>query len=251
MIRKISILSGMILLTAVALYAATPSATPSAAQTRADFERMAGKMPYLEIGSVLYDRPQRHFAPVDAKDNERHNKVLAEVADPKYSKDVLLSLLGHTDPKVRTLAAVALFDREDPSLLPALVKLATDTARTFDGYPILSAVDLSRGNRPPPKQTVGEVVRKMVCFYLNASGLFQSGTEKEFAEYWNARKDRSYCAGWLEVKLARASHGTSPLQKDWIDRVALSAVSSTNCPPMSVLGCCYGSASVGSLVMPW
>ena len=203
------------------LYAATPSATPSAAQTRADFERMAGETPCLEIGSVIYDRPQELYMTKDvndAKDRERHNKVLAEVADPKSTKDVLLGLLGHADPKVRTLAAMALFDREDPSVLPALVKLAADTASTSTAISLhrpLSAPQRGRSRRSA-NSPIGWSV------YLKASG-FDQGMDREFgedfAEILECPEGPLVLYRLVAVKLARASQGTSPLPNDRVNRV--------------------------------
>ena len=186
MIKQISVLPGIILLTAVASHAVTPSA----AQTRADFERMAGEMPYLAVDSVLRDCD--HFFKVATdREHERHTKILAESADPKYSKDALLDLLGHADAKVRTLAAVALFDREDPSVLPALAKLADDNAPTFNGHPeLLREERIYSGIGPPQrKQTVGYVAKQMIGFYMERYRLYDA-IEPGFTEYWRDRKDR-------------------------------------------------------------
>jgi hypothetical protein len=193
-------------------------------KTQAAFERMAREMPYLAIESVIYDRPNHGFVVADEKDRERHFEILQEATDVTYPKEDLLKLLSHADPKVRTLAAVALFDREDPTVLPDLVKLTDDEASTFDGHPRLSAEWLrGTGIGPPPqKQTVGKIATAMVNLYLSAAGYYYGVKyegEPGFAEYWAAHKDRTYCVSWFAVQLARASQCTSPTPEECIDRI--------------------------------
>ncbi len=196
-------------------------------QTRSDFEKFAAELPYLYVGSVLYDRPNHHFQVADSKIREKHFRILfGKVTDGTYPRDALLGLLTHSNPKVRTLAAVALFDREDPSVLPSLANLCDDKSATFDGYPELSANFLKFSGIVPSstekKQTVGDVAKKMVAFYMERSGIYYGLNHKIqpcFSEYWQVRKNRSHCAGWFLVQLARASQCASPTQKDCIDRI--------------------------------
>lgn len=224
MIRSLS--SRALLLFVVTLAA---SSTMSDIQpTRTEFERLAGQLPYLSLDSVLYDRPTPYFQVADRSKSEAHFRILTTVTDGTHSKEALLDLLSHSDPKVRTLAAVALFDQEDPSTLSALVELAEDDAPTFDGvldgHAKLSRpwLGLSATGPPPLKQTVGDIAKKMVGFYMERSG-FHYGvvhkTQPGFAAYWDARKNRPHCAGWFAVQLARASQGISPTQKNCINRI--------------------------------
>ncbi len=195
-------------------------------QTRDDFERLAAELPYLSLTSVLFDRPDDRFEAADSKKTEKHSQVLGKVTDGTHTKGPLVRLLTHNDAKVRTLAAVALFDSEDPTVLPALVELAKDNSATYDGHPELSEGWLmSSGIGPPVKeQTVGEIATKMVSFYMERSG-FHYGishkTQPGFAEYWGTRSNRSHCASWFAVQLDRASQGTSPTRIDCKDRVRL------------------------------
>ena len=188
---------------------------PDIEQARSEFEKLATELPYLSLSSVLYNRPGHHFRAADPKTTEECFRILGNVTDGRYDKDTLLHLLTNGDAKVRTLAAVALFDREDPTVLPSLVELCDDNSKTFDGHPELSATWLSMTGIGPPakKQTVGDVATKMVSFYMTRSG-FHYGiahkTQPGFAEYWSPRKKRSHCAAWFVVQLARASQGTSP-----------------------------------------
>lgn len=196
-------------------------------QTRTDFEKLAAVMPYLCLSSVLYDRPDHYsFQAADPKKTEEHFQILAKVTDGTYSMAALIGLLTHDDAKVRTLAAVALFDREDPSVLPSLVKLCDDESATFDGHPELSPTWLRVTGIGPPakKQTVRDIAKMMVSFYMEHSG-FHYGiahkTQLGFTEYWNARSNRNHCAAWFAVQLARASQGISQTQKDCVHRIRL------------------------------
>ena len=176
---------------------------------------MASKTPYLSVSSVLYDRPRYMFAVANPNDEKLHRSTLKQIANPQYSKKVLLDLLKHSDAKVRTLAMAALFTREDPTVLPAIVALAGDTARAFDGHPQLSKSWLKATGIGPPKrvQTVGDIAKKMVSFYMKRAGYhygIRPKTIPGFDDYWNARRARSYCASWFAVRLARARQHTIP-----------------------------------------
>lgn len=104
-------------------------------RTRSDFESLAAELPYLSLGSVLYDRPDSPLHVPDPAIRKENARILERVTDGRDASEALLDLLVHREPKVRTLAAVALFDREDPAVLPALAKLHADEAATFMDYP--------------------------------------------------------------------------------------------------------------------
>lgn len=192
-------------------------------QTHADFVHMAEKMPYLALGSVLYDAPDHGFEVADIGIKNRHFEVLKQVTDPKYTVEALLHLLKHDDPKVRTLAAVALFDREEPSVLPALVDLCDDKSPTFDGHPELSAIWLRHTGIGPPalKQTVSDIIQAMVGFYMHPAGFLYGikDTSHGFAKYWEARKNRTSCAAWFLVRLERTRSGGNRNDPDSAERV--------------------------------
>jgi len=210
---------------------------PDMKETRSEFEKYAAQLPYLAVTSVLYDRQDHLFKLADPKVREKYFQILDKVTDRKWQKKTLFKLLHHDNPKVRTLAAVALFDREDPSVLPILVTLSNDNAPTFDGHAELSKFwSMTTGIGPPAKeQTVGQVVSAMIHFYLRPSGynygiiplqspskLIKSWIDRNnrsFSKYWTARKNRSYCTEWFAVQLARASQGTYPTPQSCINRI--------------------------------
>ncbi|MFN3153684.1 HEAT repeat domain-containing protein [Bremerella sp.] len=186
-------------------------------KAQVEFETLARELPNLDLDSVLYDRleSRSRWWP---ETGEVHQRVLEKVTDVAYTKETLLKLLKHEDAKVRTLAAVALFDREDPSVLPALVELCDDDAATFPAYMAFAyaSFDLPKKDPPTVDQTVANVAAKMVAFYMGRAG-YQYGvkhkTQPGFAEYWEARQDRSHCASWFAVKLARASQSRFPVRE--------------------------------------
>lgn len=212
------------LLLFVLMHSVVHAESPDFEKTRIDFERMAEQLPYLAFGSVLYDHPDHSFRVADPSQKEKHFELLKNATDQRYSKQVLLRLLSHAAPKVRTLAAVALFDREDPSVLPELVRLSHDETATFDGHgELLQSPFLTAGSGPPEqKQTVGGIARDMVRFYMERAGFYygiKHSYEPGFDEYWKTHKDRSHCAGWFTVQLARACHGTSPTQPSSVENI--------------------------------
>jgi len=230
--RKLMVTVGMILailpllLASLVIGCQKQQATASKQQT--EFERMAGEMPYLDIVAVLYDRREGSFYAPGKQNNDKHYEILQNIGSGKYPKDELLKLLSHQDPKVRTLAVIALFDLEDPVVLPDLVKLTDDNAPTFDRYERISVALYH--DKPYyemkdfmlAKQTVADVAKKLVAFYMERAG-YHYGVLYEgqpgFKEYWQAHKDRSYCASWFAVQLARATYGTIPTPENSIERV--------------------------------
>ncbi len=186
-------------------------------QTRIAFEEMAGTLTYLTLSSVLYDRQTHLFEVANPEEEKIHFQILEKVSDRSLSEEALVELLTHQDPKVRTLALVALYDREDPSLLPEFVKICSDDAVTFQGHPELSKLwlEMSGVGPPPVHQTVGDFATKMIAFYMESSGVsgpVMSTDNNGFDAYWKRRKDRTHCAGWFYLKTMRAIRGTGPVR---------------------------------------
>ncbi|MEZ5330234.1 MAG: hypothetical protein R3F19_34740 [Verrucomicrobiales bacterium] len=189
-------------------------------QIRAQFEGYAQELEFLSLSVVLNDAEKPRFQAMDPSVIDDHAKTVGEVTSRSYSLKAIRGLLEHEDPKVRTLAAVAIFDREDPKLLPELRSLASDHAPTFDGHPKLRETYPPFSGRGPPQkeQTVGMIVSRMLNKYLQAAG-YQYGIhapegQRGFDHYWKYRKNRSHCASWYAVKLSRACGGSSHVADD-------------------------------------
>lgn len=201
--------------------------------TRKDFEEMASKMRYLAYRAVLYDQVRHdYYHPQRQSETEYHFLMLNYITNRKYLKDDLIELLEHENARVRTLATVALFDQNDPSILPDLFALRNDNAKTFDGYcehgyPLSPS---SAYGSPPKTQTVAFIVRKMIKLYMNKSGftgVFHDNlqiqdylnTELKFYKYWSTRKKLTDSAGWIAAHLTRACRGNSNVEQDTNARI--------------------------------
>lgn len=193
-------------------------------QTLSDFERLSAQLNFLDIDAVLYDRDGHLFRVADPQDAVDHREVMRQVKSRRFSQPALLELLRHRDPKIRTLALVALLDREDPNLLLRFVDLAYDTARTFDGHPKLSEEWLRFTGIGPPKreQTVGHIASRMAGLYLAPAGYvygIDNRSAPDFDSYWRSHEGREYCAGWFLVQLTRASRGRSPTPPERVEKI--------------------------------
>lgn len=204
---------------------AQPAAISSKADTDSDFRRFAAQLEYFTIGNVLYDRcctPDRYTG------NKSDAELFKQIQSDKYATVNLLGLLKDPDARVRTLAIAALYSKEDPKILPAIVSLAEDKAQTYP-EPQMLAMPMKIKNMQKPsigskpgehsdipttKKTVGQIASEVVRFYMERAGYHYgiqgTGGEPGFARYWQERKDRDYCASWYAVKLDRATTGRSP-----------------------------------------
>jgi len=131
-------------------------------------------------------------------------KLLADLLKWSKQPQPLRALIGHRDPKVRTLVLGALFVREDPHELPLIASRVSDREVTFTHvHASQNAIgfsgDLTEIEKP---QTVGQVAEAMLGRYLNATRVTEDST---FADYWKPRKDLQTCASWILVKVDRAT----------------------------------------------
>ena len=146
-------------------------------------------------------------------------KLMKDLQEWSAQPDTLQTLIGHPDPKVRTLVLGALYVSEDPHQLPAIASLVGDQATAFKHIPFSLNSFGMRGNvgkTTGDPQTVGEVAQSMVAEYLGSTFKY---TQTGFAEYWNARKDRQTCASWFLVRLQRATRNQSPLQPKYLSDI--------------------------------
>lgn len=230
----------VILVLSLGLSTGLAQTSESAATLQADFEKIADQLPYLSMSAVLYSDPDGVLSQLDhlnvAEQKEMQWRLLQRALDRRFPDSLLLGLLGHENPKVRTLAAAALFDRNDPKFLPALVPLCADPTPTFDGHGKLDQFALRFSGVGPGdrEQTVGKCAEKMLQFYLDEAG-FAYGVatpgQPGFQEYWQARKDRAYCAGWFDVQLKRACSGTTLITEKGLDRVRAVRAKIDRLPP--------------------
>lgn len=122
-------------------------------------------------------------------------------------KPELLKLLGDFDPRVRTLALAALFDSEDPSVLPHIARHMKDYEHTFP--------DVGRGTSRLDEMTVAAVAIEMVRFWVTAAG----HGALDFEAYRAEEKSCASRSGWYAVRLYRAERGITPFPKERADKV--------------------------------
>lgn len=175
------------------------------------FEWAAYYLPCFPAGEFAYDRIDQMIFRVPKSKSDQTKWLLRGLMNANYPIIDLVRLLNHADPKVRTLALAALFDKEDPRLLPLFLPMLRDKAITTrtPGH------DSSQGNKSPPmeRQTVGNVAATFLDFYVGPTEC------EDFKEYWAARKDRKFCVNWFQIQLARASQGITPAPEERHDRI--------------------------------
>lgn len=192
-------------LASLALALAQSASAPAAPSldARHAFERAAAAIEHVDYGDVLYGRVGwRRHAP------DGGAAALTSLFARRDAAESLAPLLRHDSPRVRTLALLAMFDREDPAALPRLRELADDGAETFPAPLPDSALPVAN---PPRLEafTVRRVARLLVDFYLQHAGLGRGieGLEDVpgFDGYWSERSGRASCASWFAVRLARGN----------------------------------------------
>jgi hypothetical protein len=138
-----------------------------------------------------------------------------------WSADDLRPLLKHRDAKVRTLALVAVFALEDPRLLTEIFQATRDGTSTFPRVMHVAHAMIPLNPVPPKslqRQTVGQLATSMLDMYLESGGYFYGPEGRHdnpgFNEYLKAHAGRTWSAGWMGVRLARAGHSTSPTPEE-------------------------------------
>lgn len=205
-----------------------PLAAADGEQLEKQFEKLAESTTHFSTRMCAWNSPI-HYITGYEKDLALEKLVQEQMdlmeALKKCSSDrpQLEGLLKHPDPKVRTLALGAIFQREDGRDLPLIVALEEDDAPTF---PNLSST-LRAGGRPETisdlesDQSVGEVAARLLDFWgvPHAKKKYGGANERDFAKYWEERKDREYCTGWFHFKLSRASRGISSTRKAYLEDI--------------------------------
>lgn len=142
--------------------------------------------------------------------------LLDELRALSGNREGLAALLANSDPKVRTLALGALFQREDGRDLPLMASLIHDSAQAFPN--LHESMSQQAGPRPIAEltnsQTVSNVVQAMLSFWMRGRNGFEKGiiTSNDFTAYWAKYAGRSHSASWFAVKLKRATRQTTPIQ---------------------------------------
>lgn len=202
-----------------------PTATAEEPEDASSLVELAKHLTVFPTSDVVYGRIGRLDNGISSPGfKESYKRLSSVLTGKKFDTNDLVGLLKHENAKVRTLALAALFHLQDPQLLPHMVGLLEDTAQTFPdpaifgSYPRFAHGPL-RERRETRPQTVGDVCKKMVNFYMHRAGTSVSRVPESandyhdkqwFTKYWEVRKNRQQCASWLLVRWDRASGGASP-----------------------------------------
>lgn len=214
----------MKLLPVLAVAALAPAAVLCAQATAADVRTAAAAIEAIDYGELVYGR---FGAVLQTTEQQPGLAAFAELAARPPSVDDLDALLRDEDAKVRTLAALLLFDREQKELLPQLATLVGDEADTFaDAQRDASQAFL--GGRAPPRTrwserptTVGAVAQQLLGFvYAIASPRVDPDPKKAFEAFWKQHGAPDANAVWLRLRLVRAHGGITPVRPPWDERVA-------------------------------
>lgn len=180
------------------------------ADAKSRFEKLALQLQMFPTGEFAFGRGNRISRLIPDTWREPWHKIHTTIlADPARADD-LLALLKHKDHNVRLLALAAIFEREDPKVLPQMAALMKDDEATVPEVRIFRAIfaitkDLELIDQDFQVQTVGRVATVLVESWLKPMGY----AANDFEKYWAERKDRKYCAGWFLVRLYRAAQATS------------------------------------------
>lgn len=231
----------LLLCLALLLSGARANCLGAAGTLQVQFEQMAKTYSHFSLTVVIGNRPLRLWAPMEeAKPGTNPPAIWKPRSNPlaleqlqlvkqlgalSGDRKTLAALLGHPDPKVRTLALGAIFEREDGRDLPLIATFINDPAPTFPN--LHESMNGRGGARPMPEvensQSVGDVAQAMLTFW----GVPRTGTRtpvgtwvgristNDFAEYWKKYAGREYSASWFAVKMKRATRQTIPIQPEY------------------------------------
>lgn len=149
--------------------------------TQALLERMATNYSHFSLETVIKNRAVRLWGvrtepppgasgPFVRKPHPlvaEQTRLLRELCSLDGDRPALAALLKHPDPKVRTLALGALFQREDGRDLPLIAGLIGDPELTFTNL----HESMFQGGKPPPLKevenalTVGQLAREMLAYW--------------------------------------------------------------------------------------
>jgi hypothetical protein len=150
----------------------------------------------------------RMRSPLGIEQDELANSLREVSSD----RNTLFKLLHDADPRVRTIALGAIFEREDGRDLPLIASLVDDDANTIPD--LHDSMNQMGGPRPMEElessQTVGEIARAMLRFWMKSALGNVPESTMNFATYWKRYAGCDHAASWFPVKMKRATGGSFP-----------------------------------------
>jgi hypothetical protein len=181
------------------------------AELRREIEAAAESYSHFATADIVTNRPMREWPKALVAEQ---SKLLETLRIWARQPETLRGLIGHPNPRVRTLVLGALFVREDPHDLPLIVSRISDPTPTFphlhrsESSVLFIDPEMIDLKEIITSQTVGNVAKAMLTPYLRASRC----PSDQFDAYWLERKERTTCAGWFMFKMDRATRRTTPIQ---------------------------------------
>jgi hypothetical protein len=190
---------------------------------RVEITELAQTNQYFSRSVIVLNQPLhivaadfRSASPLALDQNQLANSLRA--IDP--TPEAITPLLRDPDPRIRTMALGALFQREDGRDLPLIATLASDSAQTLPD--LHEAASSQPGPRPigelESPQTVGDIARLMLQVYIGPpigrsdGPLTTANAMTNFADYWKRYTGHNHAASWFAVKLDRATGYSFPVQ---------------------------------------
>jgi WD40 repeat protein len=199
---------------------------------QSQFEQMARTNTHFSLTVIINNRSMRLWISMEDLKTGKNPlemeqvRLVKELRASSGNREGLMTLLKNPDPKVRTLALGAIFQREDGHDLPLIATLKNDSALTFPD--LHESMSQQGGIRPIAElespQTVGMVAQMMLAFWgvphdgmsaMPSEGGSGIITANDFAEYWKKYEGREHCASWFTVKMQRATRRMTPIQPEY------------------------------------
>ncbi len=186
--------------------------------------------------AALWESLRDRHAPLTDDGSPESIRAAALCPGP-WSADDIRPLLGHRDPKVRTLGIMLMFQLNRVDVLPDLAPLAYDVAATFR-LPVMLDNE-PHGPWPMTPQSVGSFAQSAIRTYAAKSDELQGLFAKLSPHYvtgddsldgnaedlrarlaaFATKRDPVLCTPSLMVAMDRATNGTEPVQRDREGRV--------------------------------
>lgn len=188
-------------------------AVAGAETTESVFTRLAAKIPFVNYGNFLYQRPswQKNDEPRIKIADEGLKEAMA--VPPDLAE--LSALAGHSDPKVRTLAMMRLYSLCQPEAFVAIQARMVDKALTFPQQSI--PCGLTPGEKIPlftEDQTVSQLASRMMEMIQFPAPWLWDDDRHDFQKWSASRIGNPDWLGWYEFLFRLASRGTSPVPED-------------------------------------
>ena len=133
---------------------------------RTTFEKLAAELTSFQASEFIYEREPWRMPKSWAAS---WRQGLASLRGRAWDEKELIALLKHDSAKVRVLALAALFDRQDPKLLPHFVGLLDDESRHFPEFAVRRAI-AQPFSKPPPKDDDAEGDRRPTVLGTKCAG---------------------------------------------------------------------------------